>query len=821
MKGMDYAFSGDEYSDKLSKALAKITKTQALTSGILQDATEVIASEGCRAMNATRVGVWLVDYEAKCLHNVTSYSMADEQHTVQEDFPFGDRMYYLELLTTERLIVINDADTDTVLPDLRETYGPDLCSLLDAPIRVGGKLVGVVCIEQFDYVRNWSIEEQHFASSLADFTALAMESAQRLQAMQELALSKRRTETLMSNLPGMVYQCLNNPPEFTFTFVSEGCLPLTGYTPEELLSNNALKFFDMIHPEDAGPLEELNKVTLSVGLPLETTFRMVMKDGSIKWVWERSRVVEFNTDGSPRILEGFYTDITEQRRLEAAELANRAKSEFLANMSHEIRTPMNAIIGMAELALKQRPEGQLLDYLRNIKSAAGSLLIIINDILDFSKIEAGAVEILPEPYNLADLINDVVTMIQIRIGDKALDFIVEDSPALPRCLLGDSARIKQIMINLLTNAVKFTDKGFIRFALKAEALPGDSVLLKVEVEDSGLGIKREDMPRLFGNFSQLDTKKNRNVEGTGLGLAITRKLLGLMEGDISVRSVYGKGSCFSFEVPQKVADTAPLVCLQPCAGNLAVLYFKNERKTESLVEKLQSMGLKAQAAQVTPEGSLSRLAPLPDGVTHIIFEGSAFAEISLLNPPKGARLIAVARNFNDSPNLPPEVELVHSALSSNVLAGFFGLADQAGADLAQEASASLVTDNTRLLVVDDNAMNLIIAEGVLSEYGAFVDTADSAREALALLGRNDYDIVFMDHMMPEIDGMEATAMIRKLPEEKYRALPIIALTANAVGDVRSMFIAGGLNDFLSKPMDVREVERVIKTWLPADKWRME
>ncbi len=796
--------------DRLTDALAKITKTPALTAGILQDATEVIAEEGCRAVGkAARVGIWRVNYEKQQLDSITSYSMLDGKHSVQDDFSFSDLPYYIRLLTNERLIIINDAATDTVLPHLRDAYGPDLCSLLDAPVRVGGKLVGVVCIEHFHTVRRWTPAEHNFASSLADFTALALESAERYHAMQELALSKRRTETLMSNLPGMVYQCLNDPPNFTFTFVSEGCLPLTGYSPEELLHNNALKFFDMIHPEDLEELEEINKVTLSVGLPLETTFRMIMKDGSVKWIWERSRVVERNPDGTPRLLEGFYTDITEQRRLEAAELANRAKSEFLANMSHEIRTPMNAILGMADLALRQNPPGNTLECLRNIKIAANSLLTIINDILDFSKIEAGAVDILPEPYDTASFINDVVTMISVRIGGKPVNFIVEDNPGLPRNLVGDSTRLKQIMINLLTNAVKFTSKGHV--ALRIDTVPAGSgkVLLKVVVEDTGVGIKSEDIPALFQTFSQLDTKKNRNVEGTGLGLAITKNLLELMGGSIVVRSEYGKGSCFSFEVVQGVADASPVVGPEEGGGKKVALCLEYTPKASSLARKLGDMGIEV---KMVDESSLLC------GYTHLFFDYAKHERVRARADPQAA-LIGLSRSYMEERNLPGGAVTMYAPLTSPAVARLVGMrVDPAREGLQKDGEGRLAARDARLLVVDDNEMNLIIAESVLLEYGAVVDTALSGGDALKLLKKNDYDLVFMDHMMPDMDGVETTAHIRKMPGEKFRRLPVVALTANAVGDARNLFLQSGMNDFLSKPLEVREIERVLRLWLPREKW---
>ncbi|MCL2616618.1 MAG: PAS domain-containing protein, partial [Defluviitaleaceae bacterium] len=325
-------------SGLLSEALSKIAKLPAFSAGILQDAAKVIVEEGCHALNTNRVGIWGISDDLSYLRSLGYYDIDGGKHSIQENFSLSNRSEYVSLLKSERLIVINDVHLPNPLSDVIDDYGPKICAMLDAPIRVAGKLAGVVCIEQdsceeYPTKREWTREEQNFASSLADFMAIAIVSAER----RNLTL---RLETMMGNLPGMVYQCLNNPPDFTFTFVSDGSAALCGYSPEELVGNSTLAFFDMVHPEDVDMLAKRNEETLSIGLPLEVTFRIVMKDGTVKWIWERSHVVEFNPDGSAHTLEGFYTDITEQRRLEAAELANKAKSDFLANMSHEIRTPM-------------------------------------------------------------------------------------------------------------------------------------------------------------------------------------------------------------------------------------------------------------------------------------------------------------------------------------------------------------------------------------------------------------------------------------------------------------------------------------------------
>ncbi|MDR1621599.1 MAG: response regulator [Synergistaceae bacterium] len=804
--------ANDEYANQLSSALAKITKTPALTAGILEDSANVIAKEGCDALNTHRVGIWRMSDDARTLQSIASYNSVTDQLVVQEDFPLDHRQEYVKLLSNERLLVISDLDQPNPLSDLRDEYGPSICALLDAPIRVGGKLVGVVCIEQdrcedFPDKREWTIEEQNFTSSLADFTALAMESAER-------RLLMRRMEILMSNLPGMVYQCLNNPPDFTFTFVSEGCYNLIGYMPQELINNNAVKFFDMVHPDDVEALAKINAETLSIGLPLETTFRMIMKDGSVKWIWERSRVVETNPDGSPRLLEGFYTDITEQRRLEAAELANRAKSEFLANMSHEIRTPMNAILGLTDLALRNFPQESVLEHLSNIRNAGTTLLSIINDILDFSKIEAGAVELVPDKYDVRSFINDIVTMIHVRIGDKPLDFIVNDDPHMPREMIGDMTRIKQIAINLLTNAVKFTHEGRITLTVGAEPSGADGwYKLKISVQDSGIGIRSEEIPLLFANFSQLDTRKNRGIEGTGLGLAISKKLVGLMDGEIQVESVYGQGSCFSFYVMQRVENLKPAVILPAVPGRRVAIWLSNAAKAEALSEKLAN--LRVPFDVVKGPDTFAQYS-------HAFFDFDKYPRVCAVPCPR-TKLVAISHNAMHEQGLPPHVKNVSMPFTSLTVAKLLddgtACAENETMQMGQTAEdSSLQLHDTSLLVVDDNEINLVIAENVLALYGGQVSVAQSGAAAIQLIEENDYDIVFMDHMMPEMDGVDATQIIRALPGEKYRKLPIVALTANVVGDVRDMFLQSGMNDFLSKPLEFREIERVLQKWLPPGKW---
>jgi len=801
--------SGINNSNKLSNALAEITKLPALSAGVLGDAANVIAEIGCLALNTHRIGIWTTNEESNVLKSLTYYNKTTNQHAVLDDLDISSCPEYKRLLSTERLVIISNAHEPNPLTPVLDGYGPNIRSMLDAPIRISGKLVGVVCIEQDsneDYPdnRDWTTEEKNFASSLSDFMALAIESSERRTLM-------RRTETMMSNLPGMVYQCLHDPPEYTFTFVSAGSKALMGYTPEELVGNSSLKFFDLVHPDDVEQLSKVNNETLATGKPLETTFRIVLKDGTVKWIWERSRVVEVRPDGSPHLLEGFYTDITEQRRLEAAELANRAKSEFLANMSHEIRTPMSAILGMTALAKRNYTREFVMEYLDNITNAGNQLLSIINDILDFSKVEAGVIELLPEKYNIHSLINDIVTMVHIRIGEKPLEFIVDDDPDMPNDIIGDATRIKQIIINLLTNAVKYTHEGNIIFAIHSEKGENNGECkLCVSVTDTGIGISDEDIETVFDSFSQFDTRRNQGIEGTGLGLAITKNLVELMDGEITVTSKHGEGSCFSFYVIQKVENYQPMSTHLIDKKCKAAVWDRNKVKAQIIKDKIIKLGVSC---------DIITNSEYIENYTHIFFDSYRFYDMLKL-AHHGIKMIAISRGLVDNEKVPSNMELIHMPLTSVIISRLLSGISDKKKDASQESEESeLKLSNTRLLVVDDIDINLIIAEETLLHYGGFVDTADSGAQAVELIKNNDYDLVFMDHMMPEMDGVDVTKLVRSWPEDKYKLLPIVALTANVVGDVRDLFIESGMNDFLSKPLDPLEMERVLINWLPETKWK--
>lgn len=390
-----------------------------------------------------------------------------------------------------------------------------------------------------------------------------------------------------------------------------------------------------------------------------------------------------------------------------AEEANRAKSDFLASMSHEIRTPINAVLGMDEMIIRESDNEHILEYATNINNAGKSLLNLVNDILDFSKIEAGKMEILSEEYKTSFMVTDLVSMIAVRAHNKGLEFVVNADSNLPAVLIGDADRVKQCILNILTNAVKYTEQGSVTFNMGYVKFSDHEIILKVSVTDTGVGIKEEDQERLFSPFERVDMQRNKNIEGTGLGLSIVKNLLSLMDTHLELESEYGKGSTFSFELKQGVSDWKPM-------GDFAEAYKK-------------------------------------------------------------------------------------SILSQNKYTELFRAPD---ADI---------------LVVDDTEMNLIVLKGLLKKTKIRIDTALSGHEALKMVKDKKYDMIFIDHRMPVMDGIDTLKAMNDMEENMSRNMPCIAFTANAGAGSREKYREYGFDDYISKPVSPSELEELIIRYLPPEK----
>ena len=413
-------------------------------------------------------------------------------------------------------------------------------------------------------------------------------------------------------------------------------------------------------------------------------------------------------DGQLVGLDIIFMDMTEMiEAKEKADEANHAKSSFLANMSHEIRTPINAVLGMDEMILRNSHEDEILGYAQDIQTAGRTLLALINEILDFSKVEEGKMEIIPTQYELGSLINDLVNMVRDRVDKKGLKLEVEVDEDTPHKLFGDEIRIKQCMLNLLNNAVKYTEKGSVKLGVGFRKKDDKSIYLEVIISDTGIGMKQEDMEALFAPFTRIEEKRNRTIEGTGLGMSITKKLLELMGTSLSVDSVYGKGSTFSFAVEQKVLSDESI-------GSFAENFRRENREV-----------------------------------------------------------------------------------------------------LRREYKALFYAPLAHVLVIDDTETNLIVFKGLLRKTGVQIDEASSGKQALMLTEKKDYDVVFIDHMMPEMDGLETLEEMKK--QNNYDKSVHIALTANAISGAREEYLAAGFDDYLSKPIDGTLLEVLLKKYIPESK----
>lgn len=493
------------------------------------------------------------------------------------------------------------------------------------------------------------------------------------------------------------------------------------------------------------------------------------------------------------------------------EKATKMKSDFLANMSHEIRTPMNAVIGLADLALREEMPHAVREYIHQIKASSKNLLVIINDILDFSKIESGKMDIVEVEYEPLSVIHDLTSIINSRIGDKDIEFTMDISPDMPKKIYGDNVRIHQIILNVLTNAVKFTNQGEVHFKMAFEKRSDDTVMMKAVIRDTGIGIKEQDKHKLFNSFQQVDSKRNRNIEGTGLGLAISQQLLGLMGGNITFESEYNKGTTFYFEVPQKVVDPSPI--MPPLKRSLkAAILLGNTYVKVQLVTDLTRIGV--ECIDCSDISSFNDLQ-----VDYFIVGKTFFTRIVqnlVMKHPDIQCLVIVPYDSIDAVNI-PNVRVISKPVYSLSLYNAMGIHDIVlGCSTAENESFAFTAPDAQILIVDDNSVNLTVASGLLKPLKMKIDTAQSAADAIEKIHHVKYDLIFMDHMMPEVDGIEATHIIRRLLPS-YTDVPIIALTANAVGGAREMFIREGMNDFVAKPIDLKDALSKLRKWLPAEK----
>ena len=559
---------------------------------------------------------------------------------------------------------------------------------------------------------------------------------------------------------------------------------------------------------DTGEVENNTEIVTYQGRDREYYFKMNVRDIS-----EHGKRI-----GTLFILHDTTDSITRiramQRANEELERANRMKSDFLANMSHEIRTPMNAVIGMTEIAMREEKSPEVMDYLTQISHSGNHLLNIINDILDYSKIESGMMEIVEEDYVPFDELSEVAGILANRTGDKNLRLCFLADGPMPRRLRGDVQRIRQVLINLANNAIKFTNEGSVRVRLSFEPAGEGMVNCAVHVIDTGIGIKPEDLDKLFVSFQQVDSKRNRSVEGTGLGLAISKRLCEAMDGSIGVASEYGKGSDFCFSIPQKIANPAQDLIVQDADKIYAYCFNGNGMMMGMIIEQLAVLGVKGKEIY-----SLDECANAGKGDFIFFDEDKYNADMyTFLEVHKDC--VGVILTDFDSGFRSKQKNLRVMRRPGSTLSLVMILNNKNITQIFTENKDAFEIDYTapdaKVLIVDDNPINITIAQGLLQPLKLQCYGASGGREALELIKKVDYDIILMDHMMPEMDGVETTQAIRnEIPSAVD--VPIIALTANVMEGAKEMFIQAGMNDMVAKPIDIRELAAKLKQWLPDRK----